>query len=165
VSRGRAVAAGRSARGFGAGARAFAGALALAFPAAAEPEQAKQAEEPPVALERLLKLPDSVDTSTEQRAGATRPEWRGRFAQARAELSTAREKLERAQAELEKEAGTSDAWQVGPPGVTPSTDAPVSYKLRQEIKRGREEVARAEKKLRDLEVEANLAAVPEDWRE
>jgi hypothetical protein len=33
-----------------------------------------------------------------------------------------------------------------------------------EIKRNRSEVRRAEQALSDLDVEANLAGVPEDWR-
>jgi hypothetical protein len=44
-----------------------------------------------------------------------------------------------------------------------SDNSPVNYGLRQEIQRNREDVVRAERKLRDLNVEANLAGVPENW--
>jgi hypothetical protein len=40
----------------------------------------------------------------------------------------------------------------------------LSYKLRQEIRRNREIIERNEKKLRSLEIEADLAEVPADWR-
>ena len=44
-----------------------------------------------------------------------------------------------------------------------SDNSPVSYRLLQEIRRQREEVARFERRLRDLRIEANLAGVPDDW--
>ena len=51
------------------------------------------------------------------------------------------------------------------PGAQPTAEnSPVSYKLRQEIRRQREEVGRAERRLRELEVEASLAGVPAEWR-
>ena len=40
----------------------------------------------------------------------------------------------------------------------------MSYKLRQDIRRQREDVGRAERRLRELEVEASLAGVPAEWR-
>jgi hypothetical protein len=45
-----------------------------------------------------------------------------------------------------------------------AAEAPLDYRIRQTIKRHREEIKRLERQLRELEVEANLAAVPEDWR-
>ena len=47
--------------------------------------------------------------------------------------------------------------------VAPSEKSTVNYGLKQEIQRKREDVARAERRLRDLIVEANLAGVPEEW--
>jgi hypothetical protein len=41
----------------------------------------------------------------------------------------------------------------------------VSYKLRQDIRRQRDEVAQAERVLQELRIEANLAGVPEDWQD
>ena len=43
-------------------------------------------------------------------------------------------------------------------------DSPLDYQLTQTLRRNREELARAERQLQDLEVEANLASVPADWR-
>ena len=45
------------------------------------------------------------------------------------------------------------------------TDSPVDYQLREEVRRREAEVTRLETELRELEVEANLAGVPEEWRE
>ncbi len=62
-------------------------------------------------------------------------------------------------------AGKSSNWKVAAPGAQsgPVENSPVDYGLKQEIRRKREEVERAERSLRDLIVEANLAGVPEDW--
>jgi hypothetical protein len=61
--------------------------------------------------------------------------------------------------------GKTSNWKVGAPGVQAgaSDNSPVNYGLRQEIKQNREDVVRAERKLRELSVEANLAGVPENW--
>jgi hypothetical protein len=138
--------------------------FAAAGRAPAEPRADDAA--PPVALDRLLRLPAGADYGVERRAGATRGEWRARFAALERDLDAARSALRKAQEELDQVAGTADAWQVGPPipGVAANTEAPLDYRLRQEIRRHREEVERLERSLRDLEVEANLAAVPPEWR-
>ena len=69
--------------------------------------------------------------------------------------------------DLEHVAGTANAWLVGPPMPGMSRDAseaPLDFRIRQAISRHRQEIERLERQLRELEVEANLAAVPEDWR-
>jgi hypothetical protein len=45
-----------------------------------------------------------------------------------------------------------------------NTDAPLDFRLRQEITRHKEEIERLKSARDSLEVEANLAGVPEDWR-
>ena len=50
------------------------------------------------------------------------------------------------------------------PGTTTPENSPLSFKLRVEIKRRREEITQAERELRKLEIEADLADVPADWR-
>ena len=58
----------------------------------------------------------------------------------------------------------TDNWQMAAPGAKAGTEtSPMSYRLRQELRRQREELASAERRLTDLEVEANLAGVPEEW--
>jgi hypothetical protein len=117
-------------------------------------------------LDRLLKLPDSMQYSSEKKGGATRSEWRGRFAEARSSVVEGEKALEKAQAEQATVAGTKSEWQFTPPGVPAQTDdnSTTSFQLRQEVKRKRDEVERARVRLRELEVEANLAGIPADWR-
>lgn len=126
---------------------------------APEPAPAK-----PVDLDRLLKLPSSVQYDVEKRGGATRTEWRARYATARSELADARDGLAKSQKALEQGASNTSQWSVAPPGVPSTPDVSANYPLTQEVKRQREAMERAEKKLRDLDVEANLAAVPQEWR-
>lgn len=120
---------------------------------------------PKVDLGRLLKLPDSYAKPAESRRGMGRPEWEVRFESVRLELAESHAALEAAQTELGKAAGESSQWSVAAPGTSPNPEnTPLSYKLRQEIRRNREIIERNEKKLRSLEIEADLAEVPANWR-
>ncbi len=137
--------------------------LASGAVAGQEAERAGQSV-PPVSLEELLALPETYRPRLEQRGGATRSEWRERFRVAREEVEAARAGLARAQAELEAHAGTGGDWNLAPPGVGSGlTGDARAGQLRAEIKRYRKELERAERQLRELEVEAELAGVPEDW--
>jgi len=138
---------------------AFAQAL-LASPAAGQ-----EAAPPPVRLDRLLKLPSSVDYDVERRGGASRTEWRGRFKAAQAELVSSKKDLEQAMAKLEKAAAGSDQWRFVPPGGDVTAENQDNLRIRMDVTKKREAFAHAEKGLKDLEVEANLAAVPPEWRE
>lgn len=156
-------------------------ALALALPAGAQegaedppapaPPPADSGADPaPVALDRLLRLPDSVEYDMEERGGATADEWRARFERARSAVVAAREQVEDAQRRLEEEATSESAWKVAPPGLggVPGgggSEAPANYKLSMELRRAKDDHAAARRALRDLTIEANLAGVPESWRE
>ena len=122
---------------------------------------------PDVGLDSLLRLPPTLSPATEPRAGgATKQEWQQRFATARGDVETARQAIDKAQDELGKMARGTDNWQMAAPGAQAGTQtetSPMSYKLRQELRNQREELAAAERRLTDLEVEANLAGVPEEW--
>ena len=125
-------------------------------------------DSPRVELDQLLKLPSSLDYSVEERGGQSEGEWRRRFTELRTALAAEREGLATAEEDLERIAGTATAWQVAPPipgAGAAGADAPLDYRIRQTINRHREEIRRLERQLRELEVEANLAMVPEDWRE
>jgi hypothetical protein len=143
--------------------------LCLARPAAGQEPAPAPAPAPKVSLDQLLKLPDSIDYGTELKGGATPDEWRKRFREARAALEQAQAALDQSLAQLH-ESGESGAWKVAPPGLgnlgnaSGEDAAPSNYQLSMEIKRNRSEVRRAEQALSDLDVEANLAGVPEDWR-
>lgn len=130
-------------------------ALVAASGATAQPE-----------IDRLLKLPESMSYSSEKKGGATRNEWRSRFAEARASVTQGEKALEKAQKEQATVAGSKSEWQFTPPGLPVQSDenSTTSFQLRQEVKRKRDEVDRARVRLRELEVEANLAGIPADWR-
>jgi hypothetical protein len=132
---------------------------------------AEDAPSPPIVdLDQLLVLPDSVKLDPETRGGATKAEWRARFQSAREDLATARAALAKTQAKLEDVASDTSAWKMGAPGLggadaNPTKDAPLDYGLSNEMRRNREEVKRSERRLTELEIEAELAGVPRDWRE
>jgi hypothetical protein len=57
---------------------------------------------------------------------------------------------------------------MAPPGATNtgngSSTSPLSFRLRQELLRNREGLDSAERALKELRIEADLAGVPVDWR-
>ncbi len=140
-----------------------------AEPSAAPPEAPAPTPGPgnpeDVGLDRLLQLPSSMSFDAERRQGATADEWRARFRASRAGIATAKENLEKAKKELDELAGSgSGNWQMAPPGSKNTENSPMSFKLREELRRGREELNESERRLRALIVEADLAGVPEEWR-
>jgi hypothetical protein len=126
-----------------------------------------EGEPPPksLTLDQLLTLPSALSVESGLRGGLTRAEWSSRFAEAEAAVEAAKADLDESLDRLSKLVGKTGNWKVGAPGVqvAPDDDSPVNYGLRQEIRRKREDVDRAERKRRDLIIEANLADVPEDW--
>ena len=143
--------------------------VALATGAPVAWAQAQEAPAPEVPLEKLLKLPESVATtpsSEPRRGGKTRAEWQARFEKAQVDLAKARQGLEDSRKELE-DVAPDQAWSMTAPGLpvqaSPS-ETSIDFRLRQQIRRQREELERAEHHLDELSVEANLAGVPEEWR-
>jgi hypothetical protein len=135
----------------------------LAFAAGAGRAQEPAGE--PAQLDRLLKLPEGQSYGVDRRGGLSRGEWRTRFVEVRTSLDRERKALGDAQGKLDEAAGSASNWQMAPiPGMEPSPDAPLDYQLRLQIRKHKSEIDRLEKKLRELEIEANLAGVPEEWR-
>ena len=136
--------------------------IAGAAAAAGDPPTA-----PSVPLDRLFKLPNSSLGSPggeERHGGHTRSEWEARFRDAAAALASARKALADSRKKLE-EIAPDKGWSMSAPGMPVSAqEAPLDFKLRQEMRRQREDVDHAERGLDELTVEANLAGVPEDWR-
>ncbi len=130
----------------------------------ARPAAAQEPGGPPVRLDRLMKLPDTVEYDVERRGGATRTEWRSRFSEARTAAATAKKDLDAAMAKLEKAAAGSDSWRFVPPGGDVTAENQDNIRLRMDVNKKREAHDYAEKRLKDLEIEANLASVPDDWR-
>jgi hypothetical protein len=136
-------------------------------PEAAPAPAGAPAEQPPataVALDQLLTLPSDRTYSVEKKGGLTRGEWRARYGEVRGELQKERAAYEETQVKLEDAAGGQ--WSVNPiPGAEQDTSRnPVDFQLRTQLRRHREEIDRLERKLRQLDIEANLAGVPEEWR-
>lgn len=171
---------GRTGTGRGSGARRAVAALPLALAllalpgggavadeGAAGPGAAGDAAPPaPVDLDALFKLPDDADPLRPPSAGGlTRERWEARFAEAHDAVRAAESALADAQRQIEDLASDSQNWQMAAPGAKPTAEnSPLSYKLRQEIRRRREEVDRAKRQLQELNTEASLAGVPEAWR-
>jgi len=141
----------------------------FALCASAQDDVPAQASAPVVPLDDLLKLPPSAptDAEIERKGGDTKPQWQARFRSARKGVTAADEELQEVRDELEELSGESGSWKMSAPGlgsVEDPTDAPSNYRLSRALKSKREEASRARQALRDLEVEANLAGVPESWR-
>lgn len=121
-------------------------------------------------IDSLLKLPDGYLTPGVGRvAGAGEAEWRRRFERAHAGLDRAQRALEQTRSSLDEAAASGGAsqWSVAPPGASNSggpSNSPLSFKLSQELSRNREALEAAEKALRELRIEADLAGVPAAWR-
>lgn len=118
-------------------------------------------------LDRLMRIPESVGYSTDEKGGASRAEWRKRFGDARNAVSNAEKALAASQSKLATVAESKGDWQFSPPGVPaqqPSEDSSSNFQLRELVRRQRGELDRARARLRELNVQANLAGVPEEWR-
>lgn len=121
-----------------------------------------------VGLDRLLKLPGGMDFESEKRGGHSESQWRSRFRESRGEIQAAESALAETRAALDKQSGGGGGnWQMAPPGasVDQLENTPVSFKLREEMRRGKERLEEAERAHRALEIEADLADVPLAWRE
>jgi len=121
-------------------------------------------------IDALLKLPSGyLEPTGRTVAGAGEEEWRRRFERAHKKLDRAVDELAQTKQELDAVAGTggSSQWSVAPPGASSSggpTGSPLSFKLRQDLLRNREQLDEAEKALKALRIEADLAGVPVGWR-
>jgi hypothetical protein len=137
-----------------------------AQPAPSSPPAPAADPTPPVAYDALFRLPNDDAPRPAGGAPLDRRRWEERFSAVRGELDGAKSSLAKAQSDLEALAHKTESWQMAAPGAQPTSEnSPVSYKLRQDIRQYREDVGRAERRLRELEVEASLAGVPLEWRE
>lgn len=148
--------------------RAAAVAVALLASAAA-PVAAADESAAPIALDDLLQLPPSLEFEPSGKGRFTKAEWRERFDEGRADLVAAEAALALTQEKIATAAGETSAWKMAAPGLGgadpgPANDGPVDYGLSTAKRRNLDEVARAERRLTELEIEANLASVPADWR-
>jgi hypothetical protein len=137
---------------------------------AATPSGAEPTEQPAVGLDRLLRIPPSVQLETNERGHYTKAQWREKFDKARADIQAAKDDLREAQEALAESPSAGTAWQMGAPGLgavdqdLSNTETPLDPGLSKTIRNSREALAAAERRLAELDVEANLANVPPDWR-
>jgi len=133
-----------------------------------EPAEAPPRPEAPpgVGLDRLLQLPSSMSFDNQERSGEGSSVWRERFSKQLEKVAEARSEVGRIKLALDEAAGggAGSQWQIAPPGSNRTETTPVSFKLREELRAGREVLEGAEKELRELEIEADLANVPPEWR-
>ena len=121
-------------------------------------------------LDALLQVPsDYLAPRGRTVGGVGEQEWRRRFALAHKQLRGAQSALDEIKQSLGEASEGSGAsqWAVAPPGVSNAggpTNSPLSFRLRQELVRKREDLEAAERSLRDLRIEADLVGVPVDWR-
>ena len=121
---------------------------------------------PNVGLDSLLKLPSTWQGKEEKRQGLTAGEWRGRFAELDQERESVQGEIDEARRELDGMAGEggSGPWQMGAPGSNNTEVTPMSFKHRELIRDGKEQLEAIRRKVRALNIEADMAGVPARWR-
>lgn len=133
-------------------------------PKTSEPAVAPPLEAPPpksLDLERLLQLPAvRAQPSGNYFGGRDQKAWRDEFRRAREEVSDLEGKVEAGQKHLRSAA--AGEWNYSPAGGE-ATD-PEVLKLRAQLRRDRQSLEASRQRLRDLDVEASLAGVPQEWR-
>jgi hypothetical protein len=131
---------------------------------APDPAPSRPASTPKLGLDRLLSPPSAgVPRPVSTRPGGQgRDAWEQRFSKARLEVLDLQERLDKLQERMRDASGES-GYMYSPTGVSETYD-PEVLKIRAAMKRDRQSLEAAERRLRDLEVEASLAGVPEAWQ-
>ena len=141
-------------------------AICLALQAAAEEAKTealvKPGPGPKLSLDRLLRPPAPLAVVREARGGKDRVAWEPAFIKTRSEIQQLEGRIQTGQAQLREVQGPE--WGFTPSGGGQPTD-PELLRLRASLRRDRQSLKGAHQRLRDLEVEASLAGVPEGWRD
>ncbi len=119
---------------------------------------------PSIGLDRLLRPPGGILAPRPDRApgGRDREDWQRRFAEARTEVRELRVSVDEVQDRMRD--ASSGSYSYSPAGASETYD-PEVLKLRAQLQRDRQSLETAERRLRDLEVEASLAGVPPSWQQ
>jgi hypothetical protein len=137
---------------------------------AVQPPQARETDIEPNApdatpaldLDRLLRPRGTpIVRQPSMHGDKNRQQWQEAFEQARLEVEVLESRIEVAQEKLRE--ASSGEWLYAPAGGGAAVD-PEVLKLRTELRRDRQSLEMARRRLRDLDVEASLAGVPEAWR-
>ena len=124
-------------------------------------EPALKAARRPLSLDSILSpRQENWAAKPTLRGGRDRETWRRDFENARAEVSQLEGQVDGLQEKL-REASTGE-WSYSPAGAGEASD-PEVLKLRAQLKRDRSSLTTAQARLRELEVEASLAEVPDPW--
>jgi len=124
--------------------------------------QGASLDTPDLDLDRLLRPPQPRQVPALRRGGKDRKTWTKDFAEARGEIEVLGGRIAEAQQRIRE--ASPDDWGFSPTGGGQPSD-PEVLRLRAEIRRDRQSLEAAGVRLRDLEVEASLAGVPDEWRE
>jgi hypothetical protein len=117
---------------------------------------------PSLDLERLLRPPRLAEVPSQRLGGKDRKTWAAEFARVRLEVADLERRIGEAQDRIRKV--SPGDWGFAPAGGGAPSD-PEVLRLRAELRRDRQSLEAARQRLRDLEVEASLAGVPEGWRQ
>jgi hypothetical protein len=125
------------------------------------PSAPPPARSPELGLERLLNPRANTPAAPRGDApgGKDREAWEREFLKARSEVAELRARVEATQSEMRDAAGAG--WSYSPGGG--QAENPEMLKRKAQLKRDRQSLDAAEQRLRDLEVEASLAGVPQEW--
>ena len=124
--------------------------------------QGASLDTPDLDLDRLLRPPRLRQVPALRLGGKDRKTWADDFAEARGKIEALGGRIAEAQQRIRE--ASPDDWGFTPTGGGPPSD-PEVLRLRAEIRRDRQSLEAAGVRLRDLEVEASLAGVPDEWRE
>jgi hypothetical protein len=131
-----------------------------ARPVEAQDQVASEEASPPTLdLDRLLR-PRVTPQTKAVYGGKDRETWVEDFSEARVEVAELELKV--ADAQVKYRAASSAEWAYSPAGGGAPMD-PEVLRIRAEIKRDRQSLEAARRRLRELGVEASLAGVPEEW--
>ena len=121
---------------------------------------------PEVRLESLLKLPSTWKGGEEKRQGLSAGQWRARFSELAEERLAVEQEVDQARDELDGmvEGGTGGPWQMAAPGSNNTEVTPMSFKHRELIRDGKEQLTNIRRRERSLHIEADIAGVPSTWR-
>ncbi len=115
---------------------------------------------PSLNLERLLRPPRIASPPPERPGGKDREEWTVEFSRLRTEIADLEQQIASARDRI-REVAPHD-WSFTPTGGGMPSD-PEVLRLRAQLRRDRQSLEAARQRLRDLDVEASLAGVPEGW--
>lgn len=117
---------------------------------------------PNLDLDSLLRIPPGGVEAPDLRGGKDRSTWQSEFSEANAEVQELEQRIAEAQEKLRESA--PDDWSFTPGGGGTPSD-PEILTLRAGLRRDRQSLDAARRRLQELEVEASLAGVPESWHE